>query len=220
VARLVSGITGRAAGTCAGVQLYKARRGPGRVTAVRASPEITAPRSPAQLMYQERMSEVRRFPTTVNPYWPGYIIQGNTAPFGWFADFFALLAPQISPGAAFTTLKDTGYRSSRFGYITKATITLTRVSTTSLRLTWTSSPLYGNQLATDYIHFALFRTSLPWSRTAANFRYHNGALRRTNAYYTLTGLTSGAAFCAIVWFDRGSGSTYRREPMQLITISS
>lgn len=219
MARLVGGITGRAAGTCAGVQLYKSRRGSGTVTAVRSAPEITAPRSAAQLTQQLRMSEIRRLLDTILPAVTAPIRPLNKAPFGWFADWFALWEPMISGTAPFAALRTTGQTFSKWGAIPRSEFVLTRVSSTSLTLRWPLTPFLPGQYAGDRLFYALFTCSQPWNRTSTYHRWGYGTTSRSGTFPTLASLAPNQPAAVLCFFANAQTTPTKREPLTLLTIS-
>ena len=220
MARLVGGITGRAAGTCAGVQLFRARRGSGNVTAVRAMPKPPETWSAAQEIYRLRMQEIRRIIQTFTPIISDSIRAGNTNPFGWFADWFRLIAPQISPGAPLSTLATTGYRLSPFGSFPTASMYLSSASTTSLWIRWSANNLLPGQLLTDQLYFILLTCSKPWDRTSAYYRAESGSGTRSGTLRAISGLAASQPAVCIAWFKRAAAGDTHRDGLQLLTIST
>ena len=132
MARLVGGITGRAAGTCAGVQLFRARRGPGPVTAVRALPEPPANWSTKQQAHRQSMRDIRTFLDTFASAFPPYLQRPPAPPFGWFAQWFALIAQASTSVPPTFTFSSSARIVGPKAQIPPASFKILRVSSTAM----------------------------------------------------------------------------------------
>jgi len=219
VARLFGGFTGQVAGTCAGVQLYKTRRGPGRFTAVRAEPQTTAPRSAQQILYQQRMAEIRRFFSTLLPEWANIYMTIDPPRFGWFTNFFQLIAPNLTPATPFTSFAPPIHQTSRDGTIYPASFTSIRTDPTTGALFWNYNTFAPTQLPTDRLALIILSSAQPWNRTYPYYRANASLKIRSQNGIWFAGMQPSEPLIFLAYFYRNTPDATAREPIQLFTES-
>lgn len=218
MARLEGGITGRAAGTCAGVQLFSVRRGSGRTTAVRLSPRTPATRSPQQLLYQQRMADIRTFIDTINPTFATALSRIPQPPHGWFNDWMQLISRALTAAPPAITFSATARIIGQPAALPPASFRIIRVSSTALTLDWSYLPYRPPQSIGDRLFFAMFDPANPFNRTSYRFRVITGSVSRSADYYAMTNWLSGLNPACIAFFCNSQYSPTKREPLQYVTI--
>ena len=219
MAILGAGITGHAAGTIAGVQVYKARTARGNVTAIREAPAPPAERSANQILYQQRMVLIRQFLDTTSNTFSAAVRRMQGPPYRWSNDWLKIISTSLNvppPGFTFAT------NARRMGsptVIAPSAFRLVRVSSTALTLSWSYLPLGKGQSPSDRLYMFLFSASLPYDRTSAKYRIIAGSQFRSSSSYAMSGFTTNHASLAFVFFADTATNFTRREPFQLIPIS-
>lgn len=220
MARSVGGITGRMSGKLGGVQLFTTRRGTGKVTGVRLDYHPPRELTTAQRLQTYKMQDARSFFDYTFATWILYFKQRTHHPQNWFADWFTTFRPLMVGTPHMSTLESAVTSISSYGTIPRTQIKLTRVSTTSLKLQWSTVAIFSGQASTDRLMLLLIRANLPFSRTTANYRYLTNPASRASGSYTMTSLTSSAPYVAIVYFYPPIANDFRREPLQILPITT
>ncbi len=217
MAILTSGITGPAAGKCAGVQFFKARTKSGKITAARIHTVPTAPRSEAQIAYQNRLQLIRDFWLSTHGRFASVIKNQSTAPFGWFADFYQLLAPMFAAPAPAFSFKTTGNNQSRYGEIPIAPYRFLRNSSTSFSLIWPNSNYLPGQSGTDYLYATVFSCTHPMSRAAGYYLYNFNLTTRSVGQWNISGIAASIPIVVIATFANHNTNPTKRDPLSIMT---